>query len=367
MGRAVVGDVVGRAVSLGLVLLVAGLDLGFYAVLGAAAGGALGHARRHLVADAAAGAGAPAGASRAVWRGAAQGGVPLGLALAINALYFRADTLIISLYEPYGQVGLYTLAYRVLELALVVGHGLPQHAPSRSLSEAVARDEARARRAIEASTEVCVVLGAPLVAGGLVLAPQIIELAGGDDFQDAAEPLRILLAAGALAWVNGVFGYALIARERQASALWLNLSGARLQRRPQLPADPALRDRRGGDRHRRVGAADPGRLLLADAALLRLLPDAAHAGAGGAGRGGDGRAAVAARRRAAAGAGARSARRSTAGCCGRSARPAASWSAGCGASGEHLDDHRDEVDPGEHGEGALAPAARDRGRQDEDQ
>ena len=40
MGRAVVGDVIGRAVSLALVLLVAGLDLGFYAVLAAAAGGA---------------------------------------------------------------------------------------------------------------------------------------------------------------------------------------------------------------------------------------------------------------------------------------------------------------------------------------
>ena len=41
MGRAVIGDVIGRAVSLGLVLAVAGFDLGFYAVLGAAAGGAL--------------------------------------------------------------------------------------------------------------------------------------------------------------------------------------------------------------------------------------------------------------------------------------------------------------------------------------
>src|SRR5829696_6467509 len=41
MSRAVIGDVVGRALSLGLVLLAVALDLGFYAVLGAAAGGAL--------------------------------------------------------------------------------------------------------------------------------------------------------------------------------------------------------------------------------------------------------------------------------------------------------------------------------------
>jgi O-antigen/teichoic acid export membrane protein len=59
----------------------------------------------------------------------------------------------------------------------------------------------------------------------LVLAPEIIKLAGGADFADAATPLRILLFAGALAWVNGVFGFALIAKSRQASALWLNVTG----------------------------------------------------------------------------------------------------------------------------------------------
>ncbi len=69
------------------------------------------------------------------------------------------------------------------------------------------------------------VLGAPLVIGGYVLAPKIVDLAAGPDFDGAVTPLRILLVAGALAWVNGVFGFALIAKERQASALWLNLAG----------------------------------------------------------------------------------------------------------------------------------------------
>jgi O-antigen/teichoic acid export membrane protein len=222
MGRAVVGDVVGRAVSLGLLALVVTLDLGLYAVLGTAAAGALATLVITLVLTRGLAPIRPL-VDLAVWRTLLKAAVPLGLALAINALYFRADTLIISLYQPYGQVGLYTLAYRVLELALVVGT-IFLNSTFPVLSEAVVRDQARARRTIQLSTEVCVALGAPLVAAGLVLAPQIIELAGGEDFEQAAVPLRILLAAGALAWVNGVFGYALIARERQASALWLNLS-----------------------------------------------------------------------------------------------------------------------------------------------
>src|ERR671914_448707 len=104
-------------------------------------------------------------AEPAVWRGLLRTALPLGLALAVNELYFRADTLIISLYEPYEQVGLYTLAYRMLELALVFGTVfLTTTFPL--LSQAVANDEARARRTIQLSTDVFVVLGAPLVAGG---------------------------------------------------------------------------------------------------------------------------------------------------------------------------------------------------------
>ena len=222
MGRAVVGDVLGRAVALGAVALVAALDLGFYAVMGAAAAGALATAITTMLLTRAL-ARVRFRAEPAVWRGLLRTALPLGLALAVNELYFRADTLIISLYEPYEQVGLYTLAYRMLELALVFGTVfLTTTFPL--LSQAVANDEARARRTIQLSTDVFVVLGAPLVAGGLAVAPEVVELAAGEEFGDAATPLRILLAAGALAWVNGVFGYALIAKERQMSALWLNLS-----------------------------------------------------------------------------------------------------------------------------------------------
>lgn len=222
MSRAVVGDVVGRAASLLLVLVVVWLDLGFYAVMLAAGGGALATlivtwlVTRRL-------ASIRFRANLAVWRPLLAAALPLGLALAINTLYFRADTLIISFYEPYSEVGLYTLAYRILELALVVG-SVFLNTTFPLLSEAVEHDEPRALRTIQVSTDLFVILGLPLVAGGLVLAPEVVKLASGEEFADAAEPLRILLMAGALAWINGVFGLALIAKNRQTSALWLNVS-----------------------------------------------------------------------------------------------------------------------------------------------
>jgi O-antigen/teichoic acid export membrane protein len=222
MGRAVIGEVTGRAVALGLAIVVAALDLGFYAVMLAAGAGALvvllvtwaltrpvAAVRFH--------------ADRAVWRSLLVASLPLGLALAINELYFRADSLIISLFEPFEQVGLYTLAYRMLEFALALG-SIFLTTVFPLLSEAVAHDEPRALRLIQSSTDALVLLAAPLVAGGLVVAPQLVELVSGADFADAATPLRILLVAGALAWINGVFGFALVAKRRQLAALWLNLT-----------------------------------------------------------------------------------------------------------------------------------------------
>jgi O-antigen/teichoic acid export membrane protein len=223
MGRAVAGEVIGRGLALGVTVLVAVLDLGFFAVMGAAGAGA---AATLLVTWQLTRRIEPFRfrAEPAVWRPLLLAALPLGLALAINEIYFRADTVIISLYEPYGQVGLYTLAYRILEFGLALGTiFLATVFPL--LSQAVAHDERRALRTIQSTVDVFLIATAPLVTCGLVLALQVIELAGGEGFEDAATPLRVLLAAGSLAAVNGVFGFALIAKERQASALWLNVAG----------------------------------------------------------------------------------------------------------------------------------------------
>ena len=59
--------------------------------------------------------------------------------------------------------------------------------------------------------------------GGALVAPELARALGGEDFVGAATPLRILLAAAAIGFVNGLYGHALIARNRQLAALWLNV------------------------------------------------------------------------------------------------------------------------------------------------
>jgi O-antigen/teichoic acid export membrane protein len=219
MDRAAISDVAGRAAGFAALVAVAALDLGFYAVVGTAGVGAFvtlvvtWRLSRPLVRV------RPA-ASRPVWRSLLRAAIPVGAALAVTEVYFRADTLIVSLFEDYEEVGFYALAYRVIELlgvlpAIVMTSVFPL------LSRYLRENRDLARRTLDATADLFVALGVPLAAGGLVVAPQLVRVIGGDDFEGAADTLRILLFAGALAFVSGLFGMTLIAGDRQRSALQL--------------------------------------------------------------------------------------------------------------------------------------------------
>jgi O-antigen/teichoic acid export membrane protein len=238
MDRAAISDVAGRAAGFVALIVVAALDLGFYAVVATAAVGALvtllvtWRLSRPLVRI------RPA-ASRAVWRWLLVAALPVGAALAVSEVYYRADTLIVSLYRPYAEVGFYALGYRVVELlgmlpAIVMTSVFPL------LSRYLHESRELARRTIDAAADLFIAFGLPLAAGGLVVAPQLVRLIGGEAFEGAADTLRILLFAGALAFVSGLFGMALIAGDHQRSALWLSVAALALNVPLNFALVPAL-------------------------------------------------------------------------------------------------------------------------------
>lgn len=222
MDRAVVADVIGRAASFVALAVVVTLDAGFYAVVATAAVGALAtllvtwaivfrEARPRPRAE------------REVWRRLLVLALPVGAALAVSELYFRLDTLLVSVFRPYDEVGLYALSYRMVELigilpAIVMTSVFPLLA--RYLQES----RELAARTVDAAGDVFVAIGAPIAAGGLVVAPDLVRLIGGDEFAGAAGPLRLLLFAVALAFVSGLFGHALIAGGHQGSAVRLGIA-----------------------------------------------------------------------------------------------------------------------------------------------
>ena len=221
MGRAAVADVAGRLAALAALAVGVPADLGFLAVVASTAVGAavalgVSVALVHGLAP------VRPRADRALWRELVVAGLPVGVTLAVNEVYFRADTFILSLFRPFQEVGLYTVAYRVYEL-LALFPAIVMTSIFPLLSRFVVGRRDMAARVLETAADVFLAVGVPIAAAGLVLAPAIARTVAGDDFAGAAPALRLLLCAAVFAWVSGLFGYALIAGEHQTSVLRLSV------------------------------------------------------------------------------------------------------------------------------------------------
>jgi len=222
MWRAAAADVAGRLAAFIALVVVVAADLGFLAVVATTAVGAA-VALAVSVALVRGMAAVGPRADRRVWRELVVAGVPIGVTLAVNEVYFRADTFILSLFRPFEEVGLYTFAYRVYEL-LALFPAIVMTSIFPLLSRFVVERRDAAARIVDVAADVFVAVGVPIAAGGLVLAPELARLFAGDDFEAAATPLRLLLCASLPAWISGLLGYALIAAGRQVSVLRLSVA-----------------------------------------------------------------------------------------------------------------------------------------------
>jgi O-antigen/teichoic acid export membrane protein len=237
MDRAAVSDVIGRAASFVALVVVVASDAGFYAVVGTAAVGAAvtlaitwTFVRReaHPVPR----------AERTVWRSLLVTALPIGAALAVSEVFFRLDTLLVSAFRSYHEVGLYSLSYRIVELIAILP-AIVMTSVFPLLSRYIHESRELAIRTIDAAGDLFVAVGVPIAAGGLIVAPELVRAIGGDEFAGAADALRILLFAVALAFVSGLFGHSLIAGGRQRSALRLGLVALAFNFAVNLVAIPA--------------------------------------------------------------------------------------------------------------------------------
>ena len=93
-----------------------------------------------------------------------------------------------------------------------------------------------------------------------MVAPELVRLIGGDEFEGAADTLRILLFAGRARVRQRPVRHALIAGGRQGSALWLGVAALAFNVPLNFALVPALGHRRGGGGGGRLrGAAGAGR------------------------------------------------------------------------------------------------------------
>ncbi len=165
---------------------------------------------------------------------------PLVFAVILNLLYFRTDTVILSWLRPLEAVGVYSLSYKILEgllafPAMFVGLVMPL------LSRAAFNDWPEFKNTMQRAFDALLLMAILALVVAFSFAEQIVEFmktighAAADAGQNASPAiayadspnlLRILIIAAATIFLATLFGYAVVALNKQKAMIRGYLGGA---------------------------------------------------------------------------------------------------------------------------------------------
>ena len=153
------------------------------------------------------------------WKKFLQQSIPVGLSVAIISIYFKADTILLSLLRSPQEVGIYGAAFKVIENvsffpAMIVGLTMP------ILSYNVFKDSTKFRQVANKNFKVFVILILPLIVGTLFLADGIINFIAGANFAPSANVLRIIIFSLSFIFFGQLFNSILIVAKLQKQMFW---------------------------------------------------------------------------------------------------------------------------------------------------
>jgi O-antigen/teichoic acid export membrane protein len=150
--------------------------------------------------------------------------LPLGLAVVVGTIYFRADALLLSLLKGSHDVGIYGVAYRFYEMTIPFpAFFLAPVFPLLSTAAVSSAGTGEFSQLLQKSFDVLTIAAVFVVAITVPLAPDLVLLVAGESFEDSTGPLRILMLGAAFAFIASLLLFALIALDRQRSVLLLTL------------------------------------------------------------------------------------------------------------------------------------------------
>lgn len=158
------------------------------------------------------------------WRQLIRTALPLGLAVVVATIYFRADALLLSLLKGSEDVGIYGVAYRFFEMTIPFpAFFLAPVFPLLSVAAVSAAGLGEFSQLVQRSLDVLVIGAVLVVSATLALAPDMVRLVAGESFEKSATPLRILIVGAGLTFVSSLFMFALVALDRQRTVLLISV------------------------------------------------------------------------------------------------------------------------------------------------
>ncbi len=153
--------------------------------------------------------------------------VPFVIGQLLRALINVFDVVLLSLLIGEIAVGLYTAAYRICFLVILIGHSL-QVAYLPALSRAAHRSSQEVSQLVNRALEFCAALAIPMATGGILLAGPLLVNLFGPEYGEGADAFRLLLVSVAFMFLHGLLGITLLAHDRTRVLMWIQAIAASL-------------------------------------------------------------------------------------------------------------------------------------------
>jgi O-antigen/teichoic acid export membrane protein len=216
--QAMVAEIVGAAIVLGLVWLLTHVGAGVFAAIGAlVAGDVMAFVLLWLL------------ARRLVpfrlrfeweeWKRLAVMVLPLAGAEMLALIHRRADAVLLSLFQPAAEVGFYGISYKLYETSSqlpVIFSGLMMP----FLSQHALHNRVQFERYLSAAIDILLIGLVGVVGIMLTFAREIVTLVGGAAFAPAADAVRVLSLALVTFSLSTICRYAVTALDKQQLMLW---------------------------------------------------------------------------------------------------------------------------------------------------
>lgn len=148
--------------------------------------------------------------------------LPLGIVFIVNNFYFKVDTLILFYFKGAAEVGIYSVAYKVLETTIFIAAFLA-YSLKPLLSTSVHNDKEKAAIAVNRGITFLLFSAFTIAIACVPFSKQIIIFFSNREFLGGAPALVILSFASIFIYVNILFGEVMIAKDMRKYLIWVSI------------------------------------------------------------------------------------------------------------------------------------------------
>jgi len=160
-----------------------------------------------------------------IWKKFLRMGWPLALMGLFGLLYSYIDSVMLGYLGMVQETGWYNAAQKIV-MASLIPMGLLASSMYPALSKFSKESKEKLQKAWSFELEIMVALALPLVVGGMLLAPRIIDALYPADFVPAILAFQILIISAGLIFLYRPFYEAMLVSDQQRKAFWITLAGA---------------------------------------------------------------------------------------------------------------------------------------------